>query len=83
MILNRTIFFKANTSLQARQNNLLLLTINSSFGYDFICSHAEIHLGFPFSFPLPVLTPLGGAFASDISFRISLQELEILGDPAS
>ena len=61
IILNGT-FFKANTSLQVRHNNLLLLTINSSFGYDFTYSNAEICLGSPFSFPLPVLTPLGGGF---------------------
>ena len=62
------LFFKVNTSLQARQNNLLLLTINSSFGYDFTRSHAEIRFGSPFSFPLPVLTPLGGGFCLSCLF---------------
>ena len=89
MILNRT-FFKANTSLQARHNHLLLLTINSSFGYDFTHSHAEIHLGSPFSFPLPVLTPLGGGFSLRCLFldksagvgdlRLSSKEMAV-GEP--
>ena len=70
------LYFKANTSLQARQNNLLLLTINSSFGYDFTRSHAEICLGSPFSFPLPVLTPLGGGFCLRWKKKLALVSKE-------
>ena len=58
----KELFFKARTSLQARQNNLPFLTMNPSSGYILTRSFAEMFLGSPFSLPLPLLTPLGGGF---------------------
>ena len=59
------LFFFANSSLHARQNNLLLRTVNSSFGYAKTRSLGDMVLGSPFSFPFPRLVPFGGGFGSN------------------
>ena len=60
-----SVFFVAISSLQAQQNNLLFLTVNSLFGLAFICSRGDMVIRSPFSFPFSCLIPFGGGFLSN------------------